>query len=153
MLKAKHIIDLIPEEYYTRIKAKYAKDLSFEVFVNPSTREKRDLFEMVKFIADLKEKKVYVWNEYGLLHQDFWQSDKSRNLYHDTLNRKTILGYASNKGGKLVMNGFDGGHFVEELLLSFKEKSDAEKFVKSISWINKYIDLDNRFDKWIEVYF
>jgi hypothetical protein len=140
-MKADQIIIML-EEYFTRMKLFKTGTDSVEIFVNPSNREiQKDLGNEVKFVADLKTKEIYVWAEYGPLHQSFWQEKMHRNLYSDVLSKKAILGYADKISGKLVMSGFDGAHFMEELFVKVLATTDAiDSFIKSLSWINRYVD-------------
>lgn len=63
----------VNEEYFMRIKGVGG---SAEVFVNPSKRDYRDLPELIRVIADNKEKKVYIWNAAKALHKQTWRQIK-----------------------------------------------------------------------------
>lgn len=63
-------LNYLSEEYATRGKAiigvKPGNDITFEIFVNPTSKELRELFldssdGAVRYVADFKSKKLYVW--------------------------------------------------------------------------------------------
>ena len=49
----------LQEKYLTRIKHFHSSKTSFEVWVNPTSKELRNIGRYVKFIADNKGKKLY----------------------------------------------------------------------------------------------
>lgn len=130
---------LLNEEYETRIKM-FGR--SFEVFTNPTQKELKSLQSNdLKFIADSKDKKVYVWDVIGPLHGPAW---RQINGGHDTFDRdvltgRIIPGYFSIDNGKPVMDGSDGDHYYSEYLSTI---TNMPAYRSKWEWVNRYIDIN-----------
>jgi hypothetical protein len=102
----------INEEYLVGKKTIYYNDNPYiEIWRNPSKKEIRKIAKHVRFIGDLKTKKVYAWN--GLyLHEHVWNSilkeklKDNREWWDDTLfkaesiNGRIASGYKRDIRGK-----------------------------------------------------
>lgn len=126
------------EKYFKRIKGRYGT--SFEVFVNPT---KKELMEAgagdygVRFIADNKYKKLYVWNALKLIHQEAWESMgfSGHIIYKDDY----MLGQARHIGSGrwLVRSNYEK---------RMQDQTDYDRF-KRFKWVQKYIDIKEFFNK------
>ena len=71
-----------------------------DVFMNPTKKDFREIGNKSRFIADAKNKRVYVWGVMGDMHGDAWVKIKkelndSRNLY-------------KNNNGELITGVWEG---------------------------------------------
>jgi hypothetical protein len=128
------------EEYLRRIKNEY-KD-SFEVFVNPSVKEIRQVDDKdgVRFTADNKTKNVYVWDAYASIHNDVWshnEINKGRN-FNSTSCITVLHGECEFKGGKYVMNFSDEIHYQKGIGKEFYIRD----IIKDFKWVNRYINIE-----------
>jgi hypothetical protein len=97
----------ITEEYAALMDARNHKT---PIYVNPTSSDLLDLNKSIKgsdkyvrFIADAKTQKVYVWNGFNALHTDAVTSLKLGS-YHSVRDQPNILfGYSYLKNGKLVL--------------------------------------------------
>lgn len=76
---------------------------AFEIFVNPSSKDLKEIGFRYRFLVDLETKKVYIFN-HNLLH-DYAYNTLVKEGYikrkHDYWNREDIIpGYAERKGAK-----------------------------------------------------
>jgi len=137
----------INEEYYKRVKV---NGRSIEVFINPSKKERKeaaDKHNSIRFIADNKTKKVYVWNVYRAVHMEMYKAlSLGNDFQNDTFKRKIIPGIADVlNSGKSIMYSSDwlGDFFFRtEYGLTIK---DLEKVHKDFQWVNTYIDINAYF--------
>lgn len=108
----------LKEEYLTRVKSMIAR--STEVFVNPSKKELMEIGQVIRFIADDKNKKVYVWDAVKAFHKQTWRQikDDSRSEIDPTL----LLGTATRSG--IIYKGYP----------QYTEYQDPKNF----KWIRKY---------------
>jgi len=132
----------INEEYLTRLKR---KGQSFEVFVNPSVKEMKQVDEMdgVRFTADNKDKKVYVWDSFVAIHNDVWdlETGKGRNFNRESC--ETVLhGECELKGGKYVMNFSDEIHYQMDNKTFY-----IRDIIKDFKWVNRYINIEDYLKK------
>ena len=66
---------LLNEKYFGRCNI---RKHSFGIFVNPSNKEMKDIdSEELRFTADSKTKKVYVWDANEAIHNDVWDEASS----------------------------------------------------------------------------
>ena len=127
------------EEYHSRIRS-IAN--SAEVFTNPSRKEIREISKddpletTIKFIADNRNKKIYVWKYTGPVHEDMWEEARKKDLRNDTRRGYLVPGYAGNIGGKWEMTESDGDGYLDETI---KEMTNRTTFIKSFKWADKYI--------------
>lgn len=135
---------LTNEEYLTRLKG-LGKVKSYEVFLNPSKKEMKELPVNIRFIAHIKEKKIYVWDAFAGLHDDVWQELRHKDLRADISSGKIIAGTIEDRGiGKYELIEWDG----DEHMITFINKLDInglDKFANKIKWIDKYFDITKSF--------
>lgn len=140
------LLEYLKEEYECRVTANYGKTRSYEVFTNPSLKEIRSMIHSedlgVKFIAEFKTKKVYVWAAIGPLHEPAWEQIKGRDLYNDVYGGKILPGYAKIKGSKLVMTTGDGTGFFNNYI----DDNGNKEVEKRWGWLNKHIDIKDFFN-------
>lgn len=102
-----------------------------EFFVNPSKREMEDAsgqgrggVTAIRFVADDKKKKLYVWNPL-FLHHSAWKEIGDRRVYS---NDSTILaGIAEKQGGRWVMTS----------------ASSKRGTIDQWKWVEKWINISN----------
>ena len=132
----------LKEDYemsFTRTKFKQGQYV--EIFSNPTSRDFRDASQQrgVRFAADMKKKKVYIWDPY-VLHAEVAQGALTD--YSDRQFGRWIMGTAENKGGKWVMIDQSGASVGPHL-----DVNPPERW----KWVDKYIQvtdyLDNEY-KW-----
>jgi len=128
---------LTNEEYYKRIKG-YKK--SYEVFINPSKKELKSIGDDVRFIADNRVQRLYVWDWKGKLHDDFWRDEQSSNLQRDIGFGLAVGGVASFHGGKWIMNEGDGNGHTNGYVRELKVRK-VDNYLKKIEWIDTYISV------------
>lgn len=134
----------LKEEYLMRFKK------GGEVFVNPSFKEMREVAgeSGIRFTADSRNKKVYVWNEFDHIHEKAWKeiapSDNAGKLSQQGI---LLEGEAWQKGNKFQM-------FWSDQMESFFgwDVDDMKMMKKKFKWVNKYIDIDTAFNEWIKKY-
>jgi len=122
-------------------------DLRYDIFVNPTFKEMGDANDFgVRFIADNKTKKLYVWGAANCIHKDAWKeiSGKDDEI---KLSQKGIVfeGVAIKKGGKYVMVNSD------QMSAYFDMDYNAlDEFREKFKWVNKYIEIDTPLKQWRE---
>lgn len=138
MSRLKHYLN---EKYIGRVKTKYSK--SSEIFVNPSFKEMREVGPEIRFIADSRDKKLYVWNIYSVLHFDAWLYIKPTEDDNSLAMKGTIFeGEAQQSGGSFtVINS--------NILNTWYDTKMVRKLQQKFKWVNKYINIDVYFDYWI----
>lgn len=124
-------------EKYIKFRGK-----SYEVLENPNPREIRDLkTPYLKFIADRRDKTLYVWDIDGPLHESAWRQIKGgSNLKMDIYKGYILSGYSTlNRGPKPVMDSGDGNYYLQDYL----QNGDItlEQFKNNFKWVDKYIDI------------
>jgi len=142
----------LQEEYLTRISqvVRRGTDKSFEVFVNPSKKELRKLKTkdgdfVVRWIADVKKEKLYVWNGDGPLHDSAWLQINSGYLKKDIRKGSVVAGIGVREGNEWVNYEGDGEMLTNEYITSLKVKEVVD-FIKKLKWIDNYIT----FTSWVE---
>lgn len=133
-MKLKKILSNIKEEWYDYVKV---RGKNVEVFVNPSRKDIVEMGEFIRFIADGKEKKLYVTDAFdGALHAE---------LYNEIgFNHKEIIaGHFWYKKGKLMLvkdekiTLFDN----EESLLN-EEWDWMERYNVDMTWFRGIVNVD-----------
>ncbi len=110
------------------------KDYYVEVFVNPSSKEMNDASKKgcVRFIADPKSKKVYVFSPLAL-HNDV--SKKLKFGKWQVASKENMWGVAWKVGRKWILSSSD----------SFKSLGD--KRATTWEWMKKYVDFSTARNK------
>ena len=145
MITSKQIVDIV--EKWLTTKHSFTGDA--DVFVNPSSSDyieirKNCKYPIVRFFADNKYKKVYVWDSNTGIHKEVANELKLLTRFHDN-DPNLIAGEAGLSSGKAVMEGSDmltGG------LTMIKSNVHSEIFKRNLqdilkinwSWTNPYID-------------
>jgi hypothetical protein len=140
-MRLKHYIN---EEYDGRIKS---GSKSFEVFVNPSFKEMKEIDENVgiRFIANAKRKKVWVVNGWDLVHVDMWNNISNikkgfTGKYIDIPLEELLPGECRQQGGKYVMTWSDRmDRYDRKSLITLKY---LDILLKNYKWLNRYIDIN-----------
>jgi hypothetical protein len=119
--------DFLKEEWFKTVK-NVDGDI-FEIFVNPTKKELTDLYKdeisYVRFLIDMKEEKVYVWDG-DLLHEDV--SRKIKKPYKLGGVKGYIWGDGRIVKSKIKFSAFSGARIVS---------SDAKE-VSNTDWLKKY---------------
>lgn len=132
-MRLKHYIQ---EEYFTRAKL---RGKSYEIFINPSKKELREFKDDIRYIADLKKKKIFVWDAWGPLHDELWDIKLNRDLKNDIQKGDVIAGVAINMGNNYITNAFDGGAYVLAYLEDISIR-DIDTYLKRIKFVDKYFE-------------
>ena len=132
---------LLNEKYFGRVDKKYGEG-SFEVFVNPSTKELKEVDngDGVRFTADSKSKRVYVWDADKAIHNSVWDEESSISKGRDFNSAscdEVLHGTCELKGGKFHMDYSDEMEYQES-----RKDFDVESLLKTFNWVNKYIKID-----------
>ena len=131
------------EKYLTRIKHSHSSKTSFEVWVNPTSKELRNIGRYIRFIADNKGKKLYAWSNDGPLHEDAWEQISKRDLKSDVQNGNIIPG-GSTRGKMYSSDGMDYlGNFMDNNLYNSDNtlNDGGYRYINSFKWADKYIDI------------
>ncbi len=114
---------------YPRINLKWV-----EFFVNPSKKEMKDASGggggragsvAIRFIADLKKKKVYVWHPH-FMHHSAWKEIGDKRVYSNDVT--LLAGIAEERGSNWVMTSSTG---------------IGGKPIEDWKWVEKYIKISN----------
>ena len=134
------------EEYHGRVKPSHSI-YSHEVFVNPSRKEMMSCknYDQIKFIADGKIKKLYIWDPDTSMHKELWEKEFKRNYINDINGEVLLPGYAEQLGGKWIMEDVDGSYIVNSLIRLLEENNKLDQYVKTFDWVNKWIDIKKYF--------
>jgi len=121
------------EEYITAIRV---RNSSIPVFLNPDSKELRQVGSKIRFIIDFDNKNFYVFNAVEALHYSIF---KELNLGNKT--NAFALGQGDLSGKKIVPT---------EFLFSGKKKSN--KYVREdFTFVKKYFDIPAKEElKWME---
>jgi hypothetical protein len=125
---------------------KAGQEIFVEVFVNPTKGEFKDAAgsttwdrirgQFVRFFADMKKKKVYIWHPESI-HSAAWkQIGDGRSVADETI----LAGAAKLERGKWRMADSDSG--VSRNLYKYRPE-DWE-------WANKWIDVTSYLEEWQE---
>jgi len=123
------------------------KNNRYEILVNPSKKEIMSIDEGsgVRFTADSRDKKVYVWEVYMDIHRKAWKYIKPGED-EDKLSRKGILleGTAEKEGREYRMISSDQ-------LDEYFDLDGLKRFSKKFKWVNSYINIEDALSYWIEL--
>jgi len=121
---------------------------SFEIFTNPTKREFKEIgqdYPMIRFMANKKNKRVYIFRVRGYVHNQAWNELKKQGIekgggYYSEAKKGNILGgYCELKGGKWI------------ILSSDTLESEPRTFSKIIkgdwSWVDKYVLVTDYIEK------
>lgn len=126
MSKALGLIRTLRERWKGTIVAKdpnFGVDRTYEIFLNPTSSELRDIeqdsvysYEGVRFLADPKEKYVYVWSSSVLHHTVF----EKLGLSDDHARKKQWAGFGEINRGVIYPDDYlvEGASLAEELRIS-----------------------------------
>lgn len=153
MITSKQIIKLT-EKWLQSVPSPF-KDSNVDIYSNPSISDlielKRQTTYYVRFIADRKNKTLYVWNGDSILH--------SQVAVHLGLSSRIngipdgiLLGTASIEGGKLVARYSDELYSMIKDLLAVKLEVHKSSYLKKrydylknldkdFKWVSRYLDL------------
>ena len=138
----------IREEWATRTKGKYSGEV--DVFVNPDKNDLAELRSKIRFIADRKKKKLYVFN-YKLLHHEIF-SRLGLGKYHqfpDKSPDEFFMGVAFRFEIKFYVSDSDSyDWWCDE---NYSDSISPENLMKLYSWVNKYINIKEYFQRCIRI--
>jgi hypothetical protein len=157
MIKASRIL----EEYITLYsRSRGDSTHTTPLFVNPDSNELRELGNDIRFIADSRREKVYVWNAYKELHcfmAEFLYGD-------DETPPHMFWGTAEREGGKYIIKD---SHVVASHIANIgpynldksRETWIQNFFFEDWQWLKRYFKIDDYFkiikdkvrDKGIEI--
>lgn len=127
-------IDVIVEKYLTGFK-KYGHIV--DVYENPTKKELREIGDKTRFIADAKNKKVYVWSAMGAVHGDTWTKIKK-----ETNDPRSLY-----KAGDLLTGVWEG-NFARMYAADYMAPAVRKK-VKENDWsfVSKWYDITDLVEK------
>ena len=166
MITSKHISSTC-EEW---VSAPKVRGIKIDVYENPGSTDYKELNKntnrgIVRFIADAKSKKVFVWDAYLATHFDVADKLRSEGRIGGSTYRDTLLrGQANLSGGSSKMTDTDTFGNMDALEKAVRSKQIlgvlTDYFVRydiifdtDWSWVSKYVncqylvDMKNRFDK------
>ena len=124
----------------------------FEILLNPSKKEMRDLTthnsSKLRFILDNENKDYWVWKASKGTHYDIWRqvSTMSKGRDYFEMVYGILPGICDLNGGKWVMIDCDkidyGDDITVDVLQEYYDKS---------KWVNRYIKVDDYFKRKIRV--
>lgn len=127
------MIDCLIEKYLTSIKETWPKEVIIDIYVNPSKKEMKLAGNpFVRFIADDKNKRVYVWDAMLMLHRPTW----------DFIKKETNDTRVLYKTDTLFSGEFDGSVMSRYDLYSTtlnQLKDIISIYRKDWSWVDRYI--------------
>jgi hypothetical protein len=127
----------ILEEYLTLLRQ---GDTGYTIFVNPDRSELRELGDDVRFIADAKKKKVYVWNA-EILHDEIAEF-----LHLGVADPKKFWGVATRRGQKYIVNKSDTLVYLSYIHITPRFSSSVtsghllEFLSQEWTWLDRYIE-------------
>lgn len=119
----------------------------FEIFTNPTSKEFKEVQDnnIIRFIANKKNKRVYIFNPQGYIHHEAWDElkrqnvEKGGNYYSEAEKGNLFDGYCKLKGGKWVI-------FSSEIL-DFSPMNYTKIIKGNWSWVDKYIFVTDYIEK------
>lgn len=154
MITSQQILRL-SEEWLMSIPSPFKKDSSVDIYVNPSSSDilelKKSTSYYVRFIADSKSKRLYVWNGESLLHSQVAKHlslDRRINSIPD----QTLIGTADIRSGKLYARYSDYLYGMLKDLNSYKSDATPGSYIQKqldyfstlkdeFSWVTRYMDI------------
>jgi len=145
----------ISEEFYDGFKL--YDGLYEEVFINPTKSELRQFNGSIRFIIDLQDKKIYVWNAHATIHYYMIrQLQKTKGILLDLPSKTGEAVYIPSLHRYIQGTIFDG-RYISDLYEMFEDNFDQltkdnqvqlisqfEKLVTvDMDWIDKYLPLDH----------
>lgn len=123
------------EEYFMRVKNVGGQ--STEVFVNPSSRDLKELDIKLRYLVSAKSKRVYVWNAKDTLHYDvFKKLKKDGEEYGRFYDPVFISGFATNKRNNIeIIRSIEFGYFAPKNY-EYNWKF-ADKYIKGFTSLMK----------------
>jgi hypothetical protein len=136
MIRASDVIFLL-EDYYGRIKSDsrfpISKQVSTEVFVNPSRKELRDIGDSIRFLADTNRKQIFVWTA-EIMHR---QAEIGLFGYQ-SYKPEILLGVAERRGSDYEMTTSD------QIVM---HGQDMTLFSYDWTWADRYVRLTPYLEK------
>jgi hypothetical protein len=135
--------DFFNEEYVGRIIKFTGKESEFEVFKNPSKREMAECGD-VRFIADLKNKNLYISNAYNCIHNDILRAigkNEDENFFKDVCKHNfwehCFAGFGTYDNGKYELTHHAEGcySYISPALDKLKSYDD--------SWLKQWFNVKN----------
>jgi hypothetical protein len=101
----------------------------------------------IRFIADSRDKKIYIWDAMKEIHSRTWDDYINANGTESSLAMKGVIleGVAKKKGGKYKMIESD------QMDAYFGYEPDSMRdFKKNFKWVDRYINVTDALDDWID---
>ena len=151
MITSKFILEKLGEEYFN---AKNVSGNLVTVYMNPSVDEFKELEKLsrksggtnvLRFVADGKNQKMYVWDAYNARHVDIRSS-----LLHLPANfdatPHTIDGYLEVSGGKAKMFAWED--IQEYIIMKNKHNKKLDDYFSKVFFTYKWTWLD-KYDRYV----
>jgi hypothetical protein len=136
MITSKQII----EAYFGYVKPEWS-EYPKPIFINPSSSDIKELKGHVKFVADAKERAVFVWTVNGPLHNEVI----SQLNLTSPVEKHILLGYANQKGYYFLI-------FFEELMTSYDSRDLRNRLRQhDWTWMERYHFDMKQFDSDIKI--
>ena len=123
----------------------------YEIFSNPTSKEFKEVVydeagqKVIRFIANKRNKRVYIFHQQGYTHPEAWNELKKQNIekgssYLSESKKGNLLGgYGMLKGGKCVLFSSEPIDY---------DPWDYTKIIKgNWSWVDKYIFVTDYIEK------
>jgi len=124
------------EEYLDLVLDPMMGKMTTELYVNPSKDEVRKLPEWLRFLADIDNKKIYVWDGSAVLHRPMEQY-----LYANKFIPTKILGVNYVRGLAKNVNGVLACRDIFDYVGEVETEKRREYLVhntKKLVWLDKY---------------
>lgn len=148
--------------FSTQLKENYVGSLTgqfkdfIEVFVNPDSKELRDLSKdanIIRFIADAKERKVYMWDGEEL-HLNIIESllpEYYQVYFHGTQEGTVLIGTGILHGTKAYMTNADALEYDADRFFDGVESAWDDMVEKGLltdwSWAGAFIDISSAMEE------
>ena len=130
------------------------------VFVNPPRKEQQEVFNKYgfRFIADMKNKKVFMWGEGGAIHGDVMDDGKTFTPFSYSqfvtkgIGADQFFAGLQNLDGTIESDIYDSHLWrINSRVGNYQEVSDNIKQIQTYdtSWLNKYGINGSNVDKYI----
>lgn len=138
MITSSQILSIV-EEYFNSFNV---NGRLLKIFVNPTSDDLKELkAKRVRFIADNKIKKVYIWDGYFAIHN----SVVPKLGYPEQVGLNLFCGEAVVGTSKLFLSDAD---FVDYIVIKFEKLNLTQKEIEIIkfnlnqdwTWLDKYVD-------------
>jgi len=120
----------------------------YEIFTNPTKKEFKEIsqdYPMIRFMANKKNKRVYIFKVRGYIHNQAWDELKKQGIekggdYWGEAKKGNLLGgYCELKGSKWIILTSD--------TLESSPKTYSKVIKGDWSWVNKYILVTDYIEK------